>query len=371
MKTQKYASINGLRAISIFLVLTHHCILQYNIFGNLDGIIWLNPFLKLLNDGQLGVNVFFVISGFLITSLMLQEELKTNTVSLKNFYIRRTLRIFPAYYTLLTVYFIIQLLGYIHISRDVWLTSITYTKYFNWRDDWYTRHAWSLSIEEHFYILWPLIFLAGNKVRKYVAFSLVLTVPLIRLFTWYHPVSWINELTIFKRIDAIAIGCVFALYKEKIVARIRPHWKTIFYFSIITLFFLRYFPYLANKVHLKFIFIPLGTTHGTIANILIALIMMYSVFGPQGIWFKMLNLRLVNYMGLLSYSIYLWQEIFLYKSDYWINEFPQNIILIFAVAMCSYHLIEKPFLKLKYKFQGQPDKEHEASMDAPKTGHAI
>ena len=103
MKTQKYASINGLRAISIFLVLTHHCILQYNVFGNFAHIKWLQPFIKLLNDGQLGVNVFFVISGFLITSLMLQEEAKTKTVSLKNFYIRRTLRIFPAYYFLLLI----------------------------------------------------------------------------------------------------------------------------------------------------------------------------------------------------------------------------------------------------------------------------
>ena len=158
MTTQKYESINGLRAISIFLVLTHHFILQYNILKNFKDVRWMGPILKLLNDGQLGVNVFFVISGFLITSLLLQEEAKTKRVSLKNFYIRRTLRIFPAYYFLLLVYFILQLLGYIHISNQAWLTSVTYTKYFNWSADWYTRHAWSLSIEEHFYILWPLIF---------------------------------------------------------------------------------------------------------------------------------------------------------------------------------------------------------------------
>lgn len=314
MQTRNYASINGLRAISIFLVLTHHSILQYDIFKNLNGIKWLNPFFELLNDGQLGVNVFFVISGFLITSLMLQEEAKTKTVSLKNFYMRRTLRIFPAYYFLLIIYFIFQLLGYIHITTHAWLTSITYTKYFNWSADWYTRHAWSLSIEEHFYILWPVIFLAGNKVRKYVAISLILIVPFIRLFHHYHKISWINELTIFLRIDAISMGCVFALYKDEIVSRISLHWKKIFYVSIITLFFLRYFPYLANKVHLRIIFIPIGTTHGTIANILIALIMMYSVFGPKGIWFRILNLKLINYAGLISYSIYLWQEIFLYKT---------------------------------------------------------
>ena len=352
MKIQKYASINGLRALSIFLVLTHHSILQYG----LHNIKWLDPVIKLLNDGQLGVNIFFVISGFLITSLMLQEEAKTRTVSLKNFYIRRTLRIFPAYYFLLLLYFIFQIAGYIHIPNQAWLTSLTYTKYFNWQADWYTRHAWSLSIEEHFYIFWPLVFLAGNKIRKFVAFSLIIIVPFFRIYHHYHAINWLNELTIFLRIDAIAMGCIFALYSETIINWMSPYWKKIFYFSMITLFFLRYFPDLANKVHLKFIFIPLGTTHGSIANILIAIIIMFSVFGPKGVWFKILNWKLVNYMGILSYSIYLWQELFLCNTGYWINKFPQNIICIFVASICSYHLIEKPFLRLKNRFQGSPTK---------------
>lgn len=352
MKIQKYASINGLRALSIFIVLTHHSILQYR----LNNIKWLDPVIQLLNDGQLGVNIFFVISGFLITSLMLQEEAKTKTVSLKNFYLRRTLRIFPAYYFLLFVYFILQIIGYIHITNQAWFTSLTYTKYFNWRADWYTRHAWSLSIEEHFYLLWPLVFLAGIKIRKYVAFALILVVPCIRIYAHYHTISWLNELTMFMRIDAIAMGCIFALYSGVIISWMNPHWKKIFYFSIITLFFLRYLPNIADKVHLKFIFIPIGTTHGTVANILIASIIMFSVFGPKGIWFRLLNWKPINYIGILSYSIYLWQEIFLCDTGYWINRFPQNIICIFAAAICSYNLIEKPFLKLKYKFPGNPPK---------------
>ncbi|MEO7768297.1 MAG: acyltransferase [Ferruginibacter sp.] len=356
MNKQKYPSINGLRAMSITLVIIHHLSLQNNVFKNFSGVKWLRPFLLFITDGQMGVNVFFVISGFLITSLMLQEQVDTGSVSLKNFYIRRTLRIFPAYYFLLLVYFFIQLSGFIKIPNHSWLTAITYTKYFNWNSDWYTRHAWSLSIEEHFYILWPLVFIAGYQFRKRFAFALILIVPLIRSYIFFHPVTWINQLTIFTRIDAISMGCLFALFKNEIIKILSPYWTKIFWCAITTLFFLRYFPGIAHRFHFGFIFIPLGLTHGTIADILISLIMMYSVFGPKGIWFRILNWRVINYIGLLSYSIYLWQQLFISKTNYWINQVPGNIFLILLVATGSYYLIEKPFLNLKHKFSGTQNK---------------
>ena len=158
-------SLNGLRAISILLVITSHLQIQYAIFPrNLP--TYLFPIRYLFEDGHLGVSVFFIISGFLITTLLLNEEDSYKSVSLKKFYIRRTLRIFPAYYTLLLFYFILQSLGYINLPKYSWLSSLTYTKYFNWYLDWYTAHCWSLSIEEHFYLVWPLLFIMGDKVRK-------------------------------------------------------------------------------------------------------------------------------------------------------------------------------------------------------------
>lgn len=355
MKIQKLPSINGLRAFSIILVICHHLSLQNSFFKDIPTDNWGYLFVEFIKDGHLGVNVFFVISGFLITYLLQYEEKNTETISLKNFYVRRTLRIFPAYFFLLFVYFILQLFNFIQISNSSWLTAITYTKYFNWELDWYTGHAWSLSIEEHFYVFWPLIFIGGKKFRKIVAISLIIIVPFIRYFSFYHPVYWINELTIFTRIDSIAVGCFFALYKENIIKHFTPHWTKIFYFSIISLFFLRIFPIYAHKTNLDFIFIPIGSTHGTIANILIASIMMYSVFGPKRIWYKVLNLKIINYIGTLSYSIYLWQQLFIYQSDFWINKFPQNLIFIFLAALFSYYIIEKPFLKLKQKFSEEKE----------------
>lgn len=352
-KRLKYPSINGLRAVSIVLVIIHHLCLSDPLFSRLENVRWLRPLISFLQDGQLGVNVFFVISGFLITSLMLEEENITKTISLKHFYIRRTLRIFPAYYFLLFVYFILQLLNLIHISEMSWLTAITYTKYFNWESEWLTAHAWSLSVEEQFYLFWPLIFVYGFRYRKAAPIILILTVPVIRIFLSSKPDSWIYDLTIFTRIDSIATGCLFALYKERIVEIVEKHWKKVFYASIIMIFFVKELQTLSMKIGLGFIFIPLGTTYGTIANFAIGFLMMYLVFGPQKIWFKFFNSSIINYIGSLSYSIYLWQQIFISGSGHWVTKYPQNLLFILLTAMSSYHLIEMPFIKLKKKFAVQ------------------
>lgn len=345
----KYPSINGLRAISIILVVLLHLSIKEHLFSGNENIIWLLPITHFLQDGHFGVNVFFVISGFLITSLLLNEETLTNTISLKNFFIRRTLRIFPAYYFLLLVYFILQLCHIVDISNYSWLTAITYTKYFNWNLDWLTAHAWSLSIEEHFYLFWPLIFIYAYSFRKKTAIALILIVPLIRVFLYFHPIEWMNELTIFTRIDSIATGCLFALYKDKILGKIQNHWKKVFYIALIIIFSMPLLEILFDSINLEFIFIPLGKTHGTIANFAIAFIMMYSIFGPRNMWFDFLNSKIMNYIGLLSYSIYLWQQLFISGMKYGVTTYPQNLLFLLIAAMSSYHFIEKPFLKLKPK----------------------
>ncbi len=346
----RYPSLNGLRAFSIFFVLFHHLGLRNNIFAGTAGVPWLEQFTVFIRDGQLGVNVFFVISGFLITSLLLNEEAETGKISLKNFYIRRTLRIFPAYYFLLLVYFVLQRFGVISISDASWITAITYTKYTNWYTDWYTSHAWSLSIEEQFYICWPLIFLSGKRIRTIMILGLMFVVPFLRYYAKTRHIAFMNDLTIFVRIDAIATGCLFALYKDLIVKMLSPHWAKLFYGAIICLFLLEFIPDVAGNTVMQYAVIPFATTDGTIANLLIAIILMYSVFGPRKLWFKLLNLKFINYFGLLSYSLYLWQQFFINDTGQWYTRFPQNIGCIFIVALFSYYVIERPFNKLKARF---------------------
>ena len=346
-----YPSINGLRAISIMMVVFHHFDLKDHPWIDRKVYHWYNPIFSFLEDGQLGVNVFFLLSGFLITVLLLREEASTKAISLKKFYIRRVLRIFPAYYFMLLVYCILQLIGVIYLSHTSWLTSLTFTKYFCVEEDWLTAHAWSLSIEEHFYLIWPLIFICGSRIRKAFVVFLIVFVPVVRVYLYHDPVEWITELSIFTRIDAIATGCLFALYKDEIIEMIRSHWVKLFYISAVSLFILHYITPHVDKGIFRFIFVPLGCTHGTIANFLIGVIMMYSVFGPQTIWFRFLNLRAMHYIGMLSYSIYLWQQIFTWNTSHWLNQFPQNLAGMLGMALFSYYVIEKYFLKLKSRFE--------------------
>lgn len=347
----KYPGINGLRALSILFVIIGHLVLKNNVYDKLPSGLLL-PFINFFGNAHVGVNMFFIISGFLITSLLLAEEKKRRSVSVNDFYMRRVLRIFPAYYFMLLVYFILQLLGFIHLTSESWITSITYTKYFNWSTDWETGHAWSLSIEEQFYLVWPFIFILGNRLRKSFAIIIFFIPPFIRIYTHFHPVSWINDLTIFIRIDAIATGCILALYKDFILRKLTPRFRIKFFSAVIALLALQYLTIIELKygLHIAIFLIPFGSTYGTAGNLLMSVIFMYSVFGEHGNWFKFLEGRIMNYIGILSYSIYLWQQIFL-MNTFWITQFPQNIFFLFVAANISYYFIERPFLKLKTKFQ--------------------
>jgi peptidoglycan/LPS O-acetylase OafA/YrhL len=348
-KKEIFPSINGLRALSIILVILHHLSLKDQIFlPILEEYPWSRPVIDILQDGQFGVNIFFVISGFLITTVMLSEEVATGTLSFKKFFARRMLRIFPAYYFLLFVYFILQNLGYIHLTLLSWITALTYTKDFIWISfDWYTAHSWSLSVEEHFYLFWPLVFVYGKSFRKEFAIFLIIIVPFFRVIDHFYQLYWIHDQNIFTRIDAISTGVVFALYRKQILNFIKNKWQLVFYVFSFILLTIRVLPAWANKIQMEAIFIPLGVSFGTIANFAIAFFMMYVVFGPQKILHRVLNTKFLNFIGLLSYSLYLWQQIFIAGSDHWIGKYPVNILFLSLTALFSYYIIEKPFLKIK------------------------
>jgi len=354
----KLPSLNGLRAISVIIIVIHHYFIQTPFLRHLNEDEQLRPFINFIQDGHLAVSIFFIISGFLITSLLIKEENQTQTISLKKFYLRRTLRIFPAYYFLLFVYFLMQNMGLIHISGESWLTALTYTKYFNYGLDWFTWHAWTLSVEEQFYLCWPFIFLLGKVPRKIFAFFLILMVPILRIYTYCHPISWISEYTLFLRVDTIGFGCLAAIYKDQILAAINPkYWKTIFLCCIAIILLIPFAYIITDPLGLSFIWVPLGSSHGTIANICVTLIMLYSIYISKGIWFKFLNTKVMDYIGVLSYSIYLWQQLFTFRSHSFISIFPISLLLIIGMALFSYYVIEKPFLKLKTRFETAKLKE--------------
>src|SRR5664280_2047254 len=161
MKQGRIPSLDGLRAVSIIIVVWAHARASSRLLG-------LYAFF--------GVQIFFVISGYLITSLLLREHERTGTINLRTFYYRRMLRIFPAAYVyILAVAIVFQPpLHYLAYA-------FTYTScYAGPHGPWMLSHLWSLSVEEQFYLLWPFALLLAFPSRKRILWVVMLCVPLLR-----------------------------------------------------------------------------------------------------------------------------------------------------------------------------------------------
>lgn len=336
--------ISGLRALSIIMVLMSHW-----------GIFYAKGVFFIINNGAFGVNVFFVISGFLITTLLITEEINSGKISLRNFYIRRTLRIFPAFYFLLLFYFTLQTFHVITISIPSWITSLTYTKYFPIKNgiDNYTFHFWSLSIEEHFYLIWPFVFYYFPSYRKKILILLACLFPFLRMIFYKYNMFWPNgDFSIFYRGDGIVWGCIIAFYQNEII-QILKRKRALLYLPFALLLFLLYLERLniesASKLHLGYFNLPLGGSFGTLTNICIGCIIIITAHF-RTLWSELMNTKPLNYIGKLSYSLYLYQQIFLLHFKFTMN----NQILVFslfiAMTLFSYYVIELPFLKLKKRF---------------------
>ena len=347
-------SLNGLRALSITIVILGH--INHKCLGK---IVFPFPF-SLFFDAGFGVNVFFVISGFLITTLLLKEEASTGTISLKGFYKRRAFRIFPAYYLLLLVYFILQLAGVLYFTRASWLSSIFYYKYLA-GGDWASGHFWSLSVEEHFYLVWPLVFLFFKKFRVYFAYIVILLVMFFRYNAYVHyfpsPVLS-SDVSIFQRVDAIMIGCLLALQKDRwlsLAGKLNKYsWSPLLLLLLLAFFSSDYLSDLNvnHHLHLGVLFVPLGIglSTGLVSNLLIGLLILVSM-GDKSIWFRWLNTPWMNFVGKLSYSLYLWQQMFFAKELGSLSHLPVNVLCMIACALISYYFVELPFLRLKGKYE--------------------
>jgi peptidoglycan/LPS O-acetylase OafA/YrhL len=333
----RIAGLDGLRALSIVLVLgghlagTRYCYSRgfYSHFGDL---------------ANLGVRVFFVISGFLITSLLLKEMEHTRTISLPQFYFRRTMRIFPAFYIFVLCVAALQAGGAISLNRGDLLHAFTYTMNYHAARGWWLGHIWSLSVEEQFYLLWPAVLLFLGRRRALWAVLTVLAIaPIVRIATVYllpSDIATIGES--FPTIaDAIASGCLLAL--------MLPRLRSVRWFQCLIhspLFFLvPLSAVLLNKVsqgRLGFLI------YETLINLALTLCVAYAISVGEGMTWRLLNSKPLVKVGLLSYSLYLWQQPFLNRtSTHWVSAFPINLLCTFAAASVSYFFIEKTFLSLR------------------------
>jgi peptidoglycan/LPS O-acetylase OafA/YrhL len=300
---------------------------------------------------HLGVLVFFVISGFLITSLLMSEREKTGSISLKQFYFRRVLRIFPAFYALILVVFLANLLGWISLNGRDFAFALTYTINYDAYRSWQVGHLWSLSIEEQFYLLWPLALLALRERRALVvAIVAIFTAPLVRAgISWLgrgHPHSPLHGIVVFPAMcDYLATGCALALLRPWLLAQgwyvrlTASPWllATVPVILVITRF--------SNHALVLLFCSPL-------LNVCIALLIESSTRHDGTLAGRFLNWKPVAFVGVLSYSLYLWQQLFLDRdSNQWINAFPQNIVFAVVAALLSYFLIERSFLGFRHRLE--------------------
>src|SRR5688572_6248603 len=171
-------SLDGWRALSVILVLGGHSERVYR-----GSAKWITVFRW--SEGALGVLFFFVISGFLITLLLIAENDRNGGISLKHFYIRRALRILPVYFAFLLTIAALQYFTPYSQSWVAWLGNLTFTQNFLGSPH-PTAHLWSLSVEEQFYLLWPVILVAllksGVSSRRILWFLVfpILAAPICR-----------------------------------------------------------------------------------------------------------------------------------------------------------------------------------------------
>ena len=312
-----------------------------------------------------GVAGFFVLSGFLITWLLLKEHEKSGRVSLRNFYMRRSLRIFPAYYAFLFVSIGWDLFRGNDDIKDVILPGLFYLINYHNALEGHSgsslAHLWSLAVEEQFYLLWPLIFIVlMKKSKEFVVGFLVLSSLIVMAWRSYS-FSVLDFGTSYAynafdtRFDNLAIGCAMAFFVQKeAFQKVTNQLSRYAWMPLITLGLL-YGSRLVQSENYAY-----GPAF-TIDALLLGVLLLQLVRLSQGFFWGWLNLSAVVYIGVISYPIYLW-HVWGIQAGNKLAFLPDELQVVAGVLISgllgalSYHLLEKRFLVLKKKYEGSHSK---------------
>jgi peptidoglycan/LPS O-acetylase OafA/YrhL len=337
--------LDGLRAIAVGTVIFGHA--NYPVRGI---------------PSDLGVSAFFVLSGFLITRLLVQEYDATGDLSVRRFYIRRMLRIFPAYYAFVAVSLAIDAWHGHRWDTALIESTLTYTvNYYNAFHHHPTTsvaHAWSLAVEQQFYLLWPLVFviMAARGRRALITGVAAMGLVVVAWRSWLTLVAHADASYIYNafdtRFDNLAIGCLLALsvdYDRVITAVERLGRRT--WFPLVTLVLL-----LVSRRALPEAYrYSLGFTVDAIL-VAVLIVQLLNLHGTtQWSW---LDARVVRYLGRISYPMYLYHawgasvgHRFPIKGKG--IEFAAGVLATIVLASGSYYVIERPFLRIKRRFASE------------------
>jgi peptidoglycan/LPS O-acetylase OafA/YrhL len=323
MPTPRIASLDGLRAFSILVVL----------FGHLAGTrhFPLQSLYRAADYADVAVRAFFVISGFLITMLLLRDQAGSGAIHLKEFYIRRAYRILPASYIYMAV---VSIAFHAALSGKDIVLAFTYLSSYSWYRPWILGHLWSLSVEEQFYFVWPAVMATGIAFSRRVALGTIVLAPVLRFVFIANGLK--GNGSYFPTVaDALATGCLLALLQPALSkCRSFFEWRGFPLIWAVTLSV----PLLARHAR-SFAIMGLPVLHAGLA------LCMQNAIAAK---YRFLNTRPIMWIGTLSYSLYLWQQVFLDRySPEWYTGFPVNIALAFAAGTVSYYLVEQPALRLR------------------------
>jgi peptidoglycan/LPS O-acetylase OafA/YrhL len=339
-------SLDGLRAVSFLIVFLAHAGVE-------------------AFPGGFGVTVFFFLSGYLITTLMRMEADASGKVSLKHFYLRRALRILPPFYIVLVAATLLAAAG-VTRGEDPLHPAAVASQVLHFSNYWVAIHGWngiapgtgvywSLAVEEHFYLVFPAVFLAlrragitGRRAATvfWVACAVVLAWRCVLVFG-LHTRVW-TYVCSDARIDSIAYGCALAVWNNPMLdgergQALAPRWK----FGILP----------AAVAVLLATFVIRGpvfreTIRYTLQGIALTPIFMAAVRSPGFIAFRPLQLPGMRFMGTLSYSLYLIHQVVLsvLEQDFGMRGVVRGIVALavsVGLAWAMYEIVEKPCARLR------------------------
>ena len=296
------------------------------------------------NYAGTGVRIFFVISGYLITTILLNEHSQTSTIDLRQFYIRRAYRILPA----AAVFMLYAFVMYWHDLRwyDIG-AMLLYLANFDGARPWMVAHLWSLSVEEQFYFLWPSVLRKWYRHRVAILLTVIALAPIYSAVCYRFKVPSGGFGTFPAVADNLAIGCLLAIFGSRI-----PRIGVWLAFPmLLAVALIPSYPAITPIRTLFELFVL-----WPILNCSIAGLVLHVIQSP----YRILNLTPVVWLGRISYSLYLWQEPFFFNPS---RQPPYKLLLGVGLACLSYYLVEQPVLRLRDKKPTVPPvKTSEASL---------